>query len=353
MTTQLELLVSVVVPAYNEEEVLPTFHRRLCGVLDSAMLKFEVLYVNDGSTDSTLSVIQRLQQSDRRVGLVDLSRNFGKEIALSAGLDHAKGDAIIVIDADLQDPPELIPELLAGFAEGYDVVYGRRLTRDGETVVKKATAYLFYRLIQKVSRIRIPEDTGDFRLLSRRAVDALKQLREHHRFMKGLFAWIGYAQKAVPYHRDARIAGTTKWNYWRLWNFAVEGITSFSIVPLKVSTYLGLITALVAFSFAAVVIFKKIVYGDPVPGYPSLAVIVLFLAGVQLIGLGIIGEYLGRMFDETKRRPLYFLKDYRPAHPRSSDPRSGCKGETIKDDPLGASNSLRRHTEDNIQRECS
>ena len=315
-----ETLLSVVVPAYNEEEVLSTFHKRLCVVLDSVMVDFEVLYINDGSTDNTLRVLHDLQESDPRVAIIDLSRNFGKEIALSAGLDHAKGNAIVVIDADLQDPPELIPDFLACWADGYDVVYGKRISREGETTVKKATAYLFYRLIQKVSRVRIPEDTGDYRLLSRRAAEALKQLREHHRFMKGLFAWIGYPQKAIPYRRDARYAGTTKWNYWKLWNFAIEGITSFSIAPLKVSTYLGLVTALVAFGHAAVVIFKKLAYGDPVPGYPSLIVVILFLGGIQLISLGIIGEYLGRMFDESKHRPLYFVKDYQPAKLRGPDP---------------------------------
>lgn len=306
--------LSVVVPAYNEEDVLATFHQRLCAVLDSTAVAFEVLYVNDGSTDNTLRVLHGLREADSRVAIIDLSRNFGKEVALSAGLDHARGDAIVVIDADLQDPPELIPEFLARWADGYDVVYGKRTSRDGETAVKKATAYLFYRLVQRVSRITIPEDTGDYRLLSRRAVDALKQLREHHRFMKGLFAWIGYPQKAVPYRRDARYAGTTKWNYWKLWNFALEGITAFSIAPLKVATYLGLVTATIAFGHAAVVIFKTLAYGDPVAGYPSLIVVVLFLGGVQLICLGIIGEYLGRMFDESKQRPLYFVKDYQPAN---------------------------------------
>jgi polyisoprenyl-phosphate glycosyltransferase len=315
-----ETLLSIVVPAYNEQEVLPTFHQRLCAVLDSIMVDFEVLYVNDGSTDDTLDVLHRLQDSDPRVAIIDLSRNFGKEIALSAGLDHAKGHAVVVIDADLQDPPELIPEFLASWADGYDVVYGKRVSREGETAVKKATAYLFYRLIQKVSRVSIPRDTGDYRLLSRRAVDALKRLREQHRFMKGLFAWIGYSQKAIPYRRDARYAGTTKWNYWKLWNFALEGITSFSIAPLKVATYLGLMTAVVAFGYAAVVIFKKLAYGDPVPGYPSLIVVVLFLGGIQLISLGIIGEYLGRMFDESKQRPLYLIKDYEPAKLRVAAP---------------------------------
>src|SRR5262249_26769940 len=224
-------LLSVVVPAYNEQEVLPALHARLCSVLDSIMIDFEVVYVNDGSTDGTLGVLHRLRDSDPRVTLIDLSRNFGKEIALSAGLDHARGDAVVVIDADLQDPPELIPNLIAEWRKGYDVVYAKRLHREGETIAKKATARAFYRLMQHIGPTRIPENTGDFRLLSRRAVDALKQLREHHRFMKGLFTWIGFPQQAVEYDRAPRFAGTTKWNYWRLWNFSIEGITSFTIMP--------------------------------------------------------------------------------------------------------------------------
>jgi glycosyltransferase involved in cell wall biosynthesis len=247
------------------------------------------------------------------VAVIDLSRNFGKEIAMTAGLDHARGDAVVVIDADLQDPPELIPELVRRWGEGFDVVYARRTARDGETFVKKATAKLFYRAIQFLSRVKIPADTGDFRLLSRRAVEALKLLRERHRFMKGLFAWIGYPQVAVYYHRDPRFAGKTKWNYWHLWNFALEGITSFSIGPLKIATYVGLLTAFASFIAAGVITYKTIVYGDPVRGYPSLMVVMLFLGGVQLMSLGMIGEYLGRMFNETKRRPLYLVNRFVPS----------------------------------------
>jgi glycosyltransferase involved in cell wall biosynthesis len=316
-------LLSVVVPAYDEETVLPEFHRRLSAVLRSVPCQTEIVYVNDGSTDGTLIVIESLKKSDSSVAIVDLSRNFGKEIALTAGLDHASGDAVVVIDADLQDPPELIPELFRYFREGYDVVYAQRISRSGEGILKRSTAHLFYRLIQRVSRVRIPEDTGDFRLLSRRAVESLKRFREQHRFMKGLFAWIGYRQKAVPYHREPRMAGHTKWNYWRLWNFALEGFTSFTIAPLKMATYLGVLTALAAFIYAVQIIYKTLVYGDPVAGYPSLMVVVLFLGGVQLMTLGVIGEYLGRMFDETKQRPLYFLNDYRPAETTQSSRAAG------------------------------
>ncbi len=310
-------LLSVVVPAYDEAEVLPAFHGRLAAVLDGLPMAAEVVYVNDGSRDATLVRLQALRERDGRIAIVDLSRNFGKEIALTAGLDHARGDAVVVIDADLQDPPELIPELVRVWQEGHDVVYAKRTEREGETWFKKFTALAFYRLIQRVSHVHIPEDTGDFRLLSRRAVDALKQLREQHRFMKGLFAWIGFPQAAVAYRRDPRYAGTSKWNYWRLWNLALEGITSFTTAPLKLATYLGLATALGAFAYAAFVIYKALVFGEPVRGYPSLMVVILFLGGVQLLTLGVIGEYVGRMFNETKGRPLYLTKDYYPSDIRA------------------------------------
>lgn len=304
--------IAIVVPAYNEEEVLPEFHRRLAAVLDGLDAAAEVIYVNDGSTDGTLRVLQTLHAGDPRVSVLNLSRNFGKETAMTAGLDHAPGDAVIVIDADLQDPPELIPELIARWDDGYDVVYARRKRRDGETFIKKATAHLFYRLMQRVGRVNLPMDAGDFRLLSRRAVDALKRLREHHRFMKGLFAWIGFRQTAVLYNRDPRYAGETKWNYWSLWNFALEGITSFTEAPLKVATYIGLLTATGAFVYGLVIIAKTLLFGDPVAGYPSLMVVILFLGGIQLISLGVIGEYLGRTFTEAKQRPLYFIDSIHP-----------------------------------------
>ncbi len=306
-----EFTLSVVVPAYNEEEVLPEFHRRLTEVLETLGCSCEILYINDGSSDETLKTIKDFE--DPSVAVIDLSRNFGKEIALTAGLDHASGDAVIVIDADLQDPPELIPQLIEKWQEGFDVVYARRTSRDGETFLKKLTAKLFYRFIQGVSRVKIPEDTGDFRLLSRRAVEALKKLRETHRFMKGLFAWVGYPQIAVNYRRDPRFAGQTKWGYWRLWNFALDGITSFTITPLRIATYVGLMTAVCSFTYALFVIYKTLAYGDPVQGYPSLMVVILFLGGVQLMSLGVIGEYLGRMFNETKHRPLYFINSISPS----------------------------------------
>jgi polyisoprenyl-phosphate glycosyltransferase len=301
-------VISVVVPVYNEAEVLPEFHKRLSAVFEMLPYALESVYVNDGSDDGTRDVLDKLRATDPCIAIVDFSRNFGKEIAMAAGFDNACGDAVVVIDADLQDPPELIPEMIHLWPSGYDVVYAQRTARQGETWFKKASAAAFYRVIQGISRVKIPPDTGDYRLMSRRAVDALNRLREQHRFMKGLYAWIGFPQIALPYQRDARFAGVTKWNYWKLWNFAIEGITSFSIAPLKVATYLGLLASVVAFVYAFFIVLRTILYGDPVRGFPTLIVVVLFLGGAQLAALGIIGEYLGRMFDETKQRPLYLLK---------------------------------------------
>jgi polyisoprenyl-phosphate glycosyltransferase len=320
-------LLSVVVPCFNEEEVIRACHDRLTAILKSMPVDFEIIYINDGSTDGTIWVLKDIKNHESRVAIIDFSRNFGKEIALSAGLDHARGDAVVVIDADLQDPPELIPELYKTFLEGYDVVYAKRHARNGETFFKKLTARYFYRIVRILVKPPIPEDTGDFRILSRRAVDTLKKFREQHRFMKGLFAWIGYPQKEIVYNRDARLAGNTKWNYWKLWNFALEGITSFSIEPLKVSTYLGLLTAVFAFVYALFIVYKTIFFGESVRGYPSLMVVILFLGGVQLTVLGILGEYMGRIFNETKNRPLYIVKDHIPA-----DSNLSCSGSNESDD---------------------
>ncbi|MCA3274070.1 MAG: glycosyltransferase family 2 protein [Roseomonas sp.] len=304
----------MVVPAYNEQEVLPQFHARLVAALAGIGLAWEVVYVNDGSKDGTLAVMLGLQAQDQRASVLNLSRNFGKEIALTAGLDHARGtEAVVVIDADLQDPPEIIPDLIAAWRQGFDIAYAQRNTRAGETWLKKATAAAFYRLMQRISgKVHLPPDTGDFRLMSRRAMDALLKLREQHRFMKGLFAWIGFPAIAVLYDRAPRAAGTTKWNYWKLWNFSLEGITSFTVAPLKIATYIGLITAIGALLYLAQLIFRTIFFGNPVAGYPSLLAVTLFLGGVQMMMLGIIGEYLGRIFNETKGRPLYLVERYLP-----------------------------------------
>jgi glycosyltransferase involved in cell wall biosynthesis len=318
LNTDQRQLISIVVPAFNEEAVLPHFHQELSKALSEQPFNFEIVYINDGSTDNTLSIVRELRQADKQVTLIDLSRNFGKEIALTAGLQKAAGDAVVVIDADLQDPPELIPELIKEWQNGYDVVYAQRSHRKGESLLKRTTAHFFYRTIQRISKITIPEDTGDFRILSRRAVNALNTFNEQHRFMKGLFAWIGYKQKAVQYQRDPRHSGETKWNYWKLWNFAIDGITSFTIAPLKISTYLGLLTAASAFSYGIYMAIETLIYGNPVPGYPSLIVIVLILGGVQLVAIGVLGEYLGRIFNETKHRPLYFVNEYLPSSDASS-----------------------------------
>lgn len=309
-------LLSVVIPAYNEAEVLREFHERISKVLNNMAMDAEILYVNDGSTDDTLKIMYELRQSDQRVSILDLSRNFGKEAAMTAGLDHASGDAVVLIDADLQHPPELIPELVKHWIDGYDVVYTTNVNRFGETIVKKFITHSFYRLIKMFGRVDIPMNAGDYRLLSRRALDSLTQLREQHRYMKGLFAWIGYPQKNVPYQPDPRFAGNTKWGYLDLWYLALEAITSFTITPLKIATYLGLVSACIAFIYGAITVYQKLVYGNPVAGYPSLLVAVLFLGGIQLLTIGIIGEYLGRIFNETKQRPLYFLKSYEPSSSR-------------------------------------
>lgn len=312
--------ISIIIPAYNESAGLQELHRRLTQVIDGMHVSAEFLYVNDGSHDDTLQVMHTIRNRDPRVALIDLSRNFGKEVAMMAGLDHATGEVVILIDADLQDPPELIPELCLRWREGYDVVYATRIDRKGESWLKKQTAHLFYRAMQRIGTTPIPRDTGDYRLLSRRAVDALRQLRERHRFMKGLFSWIGYRQTSVHYVRDPRFAGETKWNYWRLWNFAIEGFTSFTAAPLKISTYIGIGTAVFAFAYGLIIISRTLLYGRQVPGYASLMVVMLFLGGIQLTALGILGEYVGRMFNEVKQRPLYLVQLYMPADSLASAP---------------------------------
>ena len=279
-------LLSVVVPVYNESEVIEVFHGRLLKVMDSLGLQYQVLYVDDGSDDEFLQQLLALRAEDARVAVLELSRNFGKEVALSAGLDHAEGDAVIVIDADLQDPPELIATFVEEWRNGYDVVYGQRSERRGETIMKRYTAGAFYRLMSLLGDVDIPRNVGDFRLLSRRAVDALNALPERRRYMKGLYAWIGFPQKAVAYVREPRAAGETKWSYWRLWNFALEGITSFSAAPLKMATYLGLLTSVFSLLYGLYFLVRTLLFGNPVPGYPSLILVVLFLGGVQLVCLG-------------------------------------------------------------------
>lgn len=302
--------LTVVVAAFNEADTLPLLHPRLAAVLDGLAgdgIEGHLLYVDDGSRDGTWAVLEALAAADPRVSALRLSRNFGKEAALTAGLDHVRAGAALILDADGQDPPELIPQFVAKWREGYDDVHGTRTARDGEGWFKRATAHGFYRVMQRLSKTPIPADTGDFRLLSPRALAALRRLRERHRFMKGLFGWVGFRQVAIPYRREARLAGRSKFNAWKLWNFALEGVTSFSTAPLRVATYLGLLTAALAFVYAAWIVIKALLWGDPVAGWPTMMTVILLLGGVQLMALGMIGEYLGRLYEESKQRPLYLL----------------------------------------------
>jgi len=303
--------ISILVPAYNEEEVLESLYHRLVKLAnDNKKYDFEFMFVNDGSRDKTLEIIKEYAQTDHRIAYVNFSRNFGKEIAMIAGFDHVTGDATVIIDADLQDPPELIPEMIKYWEEGYDDVYAKRISREGETWFKKASSQWFYKILQKSTNIPIQVDTGDFRLLDRRCIEALKQIRESQRYTKGMFSWIGYKKKEISYDRDPRAAGESKWNYIKLFNFAIDGITSFTTAPLRISSILGSIISLIAFVFIIIIVTKTILFGDPVAGYPSLMAVVLFLGGIQLLSLGIIGEYIGRIFNETKQRPLYFVEEY-------------------------------------------
>jgi glycosyltransferase involved in cell wall biosynthesis len=303
--------ISILVPAYNEEEVLEALYQRLGKLAnDNKSYEFEFLFVNDGSRDKTLEIIKDYAEKDKRVSYVNLSRNFGKEIAMIAGLDHVTGDATVIIDADLQDPPELIPKMVKLWEEGYDDVYAKRNSRAGETWLKKATAKTYYWLLQKTTRITLQQNTGDFRLLDRRCVEALKQIRESQRYTKGMFSWIGYKKKEILYDRDPRLAGEIKQNYSILVDLAIDGITSFTTAPLRISTILGSIVSLFAFFYIIFLVVRTILFGTDLAGYPSMMAVILFLGGIQLLSLGVIGEYIGRIFNETKQRPLYFVEDY-------------------------------------------
>lgn len=302
--------ISIVAPAYNEEDSLETFYDRMCGIFHSAGIDGEIVLVNDGSADATLEKMIALHRRDSRVVVVDLSRNFGKEIALTAGLDHARGLAAIPIDVDLQDPPEIIPKLMEKWREGYLVVNARRRNREGETFLKKFTAYLFYKLIRRLDEnSAIPANVGDFRLIDRKALKAVLAMRERHRFMKGIFAVVGYRQAFVDYDRDPRFSGKSSFNYWKLWNFSIEGVTSFTTLPLRLFGYIGFIVAALSFFYGGFIFIKALFYSDPAAGFPTLFVAMTFLGGIQLIGLGVLGEYIGRIFNETKRRSLYFLNE--------------------------------------------
>jgi glycosyltransferase involved in cell wall biosynthesis len=301
--------LSLIVPFYNEEATCPAFFARVLPVLESLTPNYEIVCVNDGSSDRTCQLLVAEHLRNRRVKLLNLSRNFGKEQALTAGLDHADGQAVIPLDADLQDPPELIPELVAKWREGFDVVLAVRADRSSDALMKRASAWLFYRLLGRLSECPIPADVGDFRLLDRRVIEALKLLPERTRFMKGLFAWLGFRQAQVAYARAPRATGCSKWRYWRLWNFALEGLFSFSTLPLRIWTYAGLLVALLALAYAAFIVGRTLISGVDVAGYASIVVLLSFFSGVNMIGLGIIGEYLGRVFTEVKRRPHYLIRD--------------------------------------------
>jgi polyisoprenyl-phosphate glycosyltransferase len=305
--------LSVVVPVFNEENVLPAFHRRLTEVLGPVVQDVEIIYVDDGSSDRTPALLQQLRQGDPQVSVVRFSRNFGKEAALTAGLEAAGGACVVAIDADLQHPPEYIPAMLQAWRDGADVVNMRRRSRDTETWFKRTAARAFYDILNWLSEVPIPEDVGDFRLFSRRAVDALNRLQERNRFMKGLFAWIGFQQVTLDYDCAERAGGHSKWRFRQLWHFAVEGVTAFSAVPLRLASHVGLLSAFVAFVYAAYFVFKTLVLGEPQPGFPTLIVVMLMLGGLQLLSIGVLGEYLGRMALEGKRRPLYLVQEYTPA----------------------------------------
>lgn len=301
--------LSIIVPLYNEQENLDILFERLLTVLERLNTTYEIVCVNDGSKDQTLQGLIEYHQKNPAIKVVNLSRNFGKDIALSAGIDYASGAAIIPIDADLQDPPELIESMVQKWREGYDVVYATRRSRQGESWLKRKTADGFYWFINKISNSPIPRNTGDFRLLDRQVVEAIKKMPEKTRFMKGLFTWVGFKQTSILFDRQPRFQGKTKWNYWKLWNFALDGITSFSLVPLKIWTYIGLIISFLALVYASFLIIRTLIFGIDLPGYVSIMVAILFLGGIQLITLGIIGEYLGRVYEEVKGRPLYLVRD--------------------------------------------
>lgn len=302
-------LVSLIVPVYNEAASIDLFLETAAPILADTGCPFEIVFINDGSRDGTLEVLRAAKARHPQIVIVSLSRNFGKEAALTAGLDHAKGGVMIPMDVDLQDPPELIHQFLERWREGYDVVYGVRSDRASDGRLKRATANAFYKLFNSMAPVPIPQNAGDFRLMDRRVVDQVKQLRERTRFMKGLMAWPGFRTVAVPFERKERAAGRSSWNYWKLWNFALDGITSFSTTPLRLWLYFGGIICLLSFAYAAFIIIRALASGSDVPGYPSLFVAVMFFGGIQLLSIGLLGEYIGRIFQETKNRPIYLVDE--------------------------------------------
>lgn len=305
-------LISILVPCFNEESSLPLFYQEVRKIMDEYIIyDWELLFVNDGSQDSTIDVIKRLYDEDKMVSYVNLSRNYGKENAMLAGFDYAKGDCVIIMDADLQDPPSLIPEMLAYWEDGFQDVYAKRKTRGTESWFRKKLSLLFYRILDASTRYEVLPNVGDFRLLDRKCIDALKQLRESERYTKGLFCWIGYKKKELMFDRGDRVAGNSNWGYSALFNLAIDGIISFTTAPLRIATVIGLFVAIWALGYMAWIIFKVLYWGDPVAGYPTIMTVILFLGAIQLISIGILGEYIGRIFSETKRRPAYLIDEYK------------------------------------------
>lgn len=303
--------ITLLIPAYNEELSLPSLYKELVGLMDNQPnYEWEVLFVNDGSKDKTLECIKELRVSDKRINYVDLSRNFGKERAMLAGFDYATGDATVIMDADLQDPPSLIPEMIKYWEEGYDDVYALRKDRGKESWLRKKMSLAFYDILQRSTRIEVLPNVGDFRLLDRSCIEALKKLRESERYTKGMFCWIGFRKKEIKFDRGNRTAGNSSWNFFSLFGLAIEGITSFTTVPLRFATIMGVIVSLTSFIYIMYIILKVFSWGEPVQGYPSMMCVILFLGGVQLLSLGIIGEYLSRVFSESKNRPTYIARDY-------------------------------------------
>ena len=303
--------VSLLIPCYNEEASLPILYEELVRLMDHhTQYEWEVLFVNDGSRDATIQLIKDLHRKDTRICYVDLSRNFGKEAAMLAGFDYVTGDCMVILDADLQDPPSLIPEMLKYWEEGYDDVYAKRASRGKESWLRKKLSLLYYDILQRSTKVEILPNVGDFRLLDRKCIEALKSLRESERYTKGMFCWVGFNKKEIVFDRGDRVAGNTSWNFLSLFNLAIEGITSFTTTPLRLSTIMGFVVSLFAFIYMCVIVTKTLIWGDEVQGFTTLFVFISFLGGVQLISLGIIGEYLGRIFHETKNRPVYVVKEY-------------------------------------------
>ena len=305
--------ISILVPCYNEEASLPLFYVELMKVMsDPSLSKYdwELLLVNDGSKDNTLEIIKRLRETDDRVCYVDLSRNFGKEKAMLAGFDYVTGDCMIIMDADLQDPPSLIPEMVSWWEQGYDDIYAKRKSRGEESWLRKSFSLLFYKILQKTTKFEVLQNVGDFRLLDKSCIEALRKIRESERYTKGMFCWIGFRKKELLFDRGDRVAGKSAWNFWSLFSLAIEGITSFTTSPLRISSVFGFIVSFLAFVYMLFILIKTLIFGDQVQGFPTLITVILFLGGVQLIAIGILGEYIARIFNETKKRPTYIAREH-------------------------------------------